>query len=195
MFQPLRNALRERIAESKTEFIQADIERLPIRTCAVDFVWCRDMLVHVSDVVSGIRECSRILRGHGKMLVWITVATELMERREAERLYESLGIHAASMSQDNLEGAFAQAGFMVSRAEMWGSELMEFYEERGGRASRELMRLARMRRMRESLKAQWGSVKYDSAHALYQWAIYLLIGKLNSGFYILEKADTNGSGM
>jgi SAM-dependent methyltransferase len=195
VFQPLRNALRERLAESKTEFVQADIERLPIRTGSVDFVWCRDMLVHVPDVVSGIKECSRILRDHGKMLVWITVATELMEHREAERLYEPLGIYAASMSQKNLEGAFAQAGFMISRAEMLGSELMEFYEERDGRASRELMRLARMRRIKESLKAQWGSVKYESAHALYQWAIYLLIGKLNSGFYMLEKAATNGAGM
>ena len=32
--------------------------------------------------------------------------------------------------------------------------------------------------------------KYDSVHALYQWIIYLLLGKLNSGFYLLEKPAT-----
>jgi SAM-dependent methyltransferase len=190
VFQPLRSAFLERTPGSRIEFIQGDIERLPIRTESVDFVWCRDILVHVRDLVSGIGECSRILRDHGKMLVWITVATDLMEPREAERLYGPLNISAASMSLKNLEAAFLQAGLVVSRVEMVGSELMEFYEERDGRASRELMRLARMRRMREPLRAQWGSIKYDSAHALYEWAIYLLLGKLNSGFYLLEKAAT-----
>jgi hypothetical protein len=48
----------------------------------------------------------------------------------------------------------------------------------------------RMRRMREALRTQWGSIKYDSAQALYEWVIYLLLGKLNSGFYLLEKTAT-----
>jgi SAM-dependent methyltransferase len=184
---PLRAALLDQDRSSGIEFIQGNIEQLPIRTGSVDFVWCRDMLVHVRDLVSGIGECGRILRDHGKMLAWVTVATELMEPREAERLYAPLGIEAGSMSQNRLEAAFAHAGFVVSRAEMLGSELMEFYEERDGRASRELMRVARMRRLREKLTAQWGSIKYDSAHALYQWLVYLLLGKLKSGFYLLEK--------
>jgi hypothetical protein len=124
------------------------------------------------------------------MLAWVTVETELMEPREAKRLYTPLDVEAGSMSKHSLEAAFAHAGFVVSRTEMLGSELMEFYEERDGRASRELMRLTRMRRLRESLRAQWGSVKYDSAYALYQWAIYLLLGKLNSGFYLLAKTAT-----
>ncbi|HEV3199656.1 MAG TPA: class I SAM-dependent methyltransferase [Bryobacteraceae bacterium] len=195
VFQPLRRALTEKTGGARIDFIQGDIERLPIRTGSTDFVWCRDMLVHVCDVESAIGECCRILRDRGKMLVWVTVATDLMEPREAERLYGPLEIKAGSMSQENLEAAFARAGFVVSRAEMLGSELMEFYEERDGRASRELMRLARMRRMKEQLRAMWGSVKYDSAHALYEWAIYLLLGKLNSGFYLLKKAaavDPNG---
>jgi len=187
---PLRSGLLDQDRGPGIEFVQGDIEQLPIRTSSVDFVWCRDMLVHVRDVRSGIGECSRILRNHGKMLAWITVETDLMEPREAERLYAPLGVEASSMSKRGLEAAFAHAGLVVLRTEMLGSELMEFYEERDGRASRELMRLTRMRRMRESLRAQWGSVKYDSTYALYQWVIYLLLGKLNSGFYLLEKAAT-----
>ena len=185
---PLRAARLDQNRDSRIEFIQATIEQIPIRTASIDFVWCRDMLVHVRDVASGIRECGRVLRDRGKMLAWVTVETELMEPREAERLYSPLGIEPRSMSKDRLEAAFAQAGFVISLQEMLGSELIEFYEERDGRASRELMRLARMRRMRETLTAEWGRIEYDSAHALYQWVIYLLLGKLNSGFYLLEKA-------
>jgi hypothetical protein len=122
------------------------------------------------------------------MLAWVTVETELMEPREAEQLYAPLGIEANSMSQERLEAAFSHAGLVVLRVEMLGSELMEFYEERDGRVSRELMRLARMRRMRERLLAERGQIKYESVLALYQWAVYLALGKLKSGFYLLEKS-------
>ncbi|MGI8742369.1 MAG: class I SAM-dependent methyltransferase [Bryobacteraceae bacterium] len=169
-------------------FLQGNIEQLPIRTASVDFVWCRDMLVHVRNLESAIGECWRILRTGGRMLAWVTVETDLMEPREAKRLYQALEIEPGSVSRSQLEATFANAGFIVSRVEELGSELIEFYEERDGRASRELMRIARMRRMREQLRAEWGSLRYDTAQALYQWVIYLLLGKLSSGFYLLERA-------
>jgi len=93
-----------------------------------------------------------------------------------------------------LEAAFARAGFVISRSEKLGSELIEFYEERDGRASRELMRIARMRRMREQLTVEWGALRYDTVHAVYHWAIYLLLGKLSSEFYLLEKPTSNHPG-
>jgi hypothetical protein len=121
------------------------------------------------------------------MLAWVTVETELMEPQEAERLYAPLGIEPNSVSQQRLEASFARAGFAVTRSEKLGSELIEFYEERDGRASKELMRIARMRRMRDQWIAEWGKLRYDTAHALYHWVVYHLLGKLSSGFYLLEK--------
>jgi ubiquinone/menaquinone biosynthesis C-methylase UbiE len=191
VLSPLRAAVLDPERTSKIEFLQGNIEQLPIRSASVDFVWCRDMLVHIRDLSSAIGECYRILHGRGKMLAWVTVETELMEPREAERLYAPLGIEPGSVSQTSLEAAFERTGFVISRAEMLGSELIEFYEERDGRASRELMRIARMRRRREELMTEWGRLRYDTAHALYQWVIYLLLGKLSSGFYLLEKPATN----
>src|SRR5215470_14150714 len=47
---PLQSAMLEQGRDSKVEFLQGDIERLPIRTASVDFVWCRDMLVHVQNL-------------------------------------------------------------------------------------------------------------------------------------------------
>jgi hypothetical protein len=122
------------------------------------------------------------------MLVWATTETDLMEAREAERLYAPLAIERKSVSRQNLQASFQSAGFTISRTEELGSELIEFYEERDGRASRELMRIARMRRMRDDLIAEWGNSRYDRAHAVYHWIVYHLLGKLSSGFYLLEKA-------
>src|SRR5260370_20761492 len=140
------------------------------------------MLAYVRNLELGIRECCRTLRGGGKMLAWVTVETELMEPREAARLYAPLGIEPESVSQQQLEASFAGAGFVVLKADKMGSELIEFYEERDGRASRELMRIARMGRMREQLIAEWGKPRFYAAHAVYHWVVYHLLGKLGSGF-------------
>lgn len=78
----------------------------PITVASVDFVWRRDMLVHIRDLASAIGECYRILHGGGKMLAWVTVETRLMEPREAERLYAPLGIEPASVSQKFVGGSF-----------------------------------------------------------------------------------------
>ena len=185
---PLHVAALSKERPALVEFVQGDIEHLPIQAAGIDFVWCRDMLVHVRNLKAAVRECCRILRPGGKMLAWVTMETELMERREAERLYTALAIEPKSVSQKYLEASFESAGFTISRKETLGSELIEFYEERDGRASRELMRIARMRRRRDDLIDQWGKARYDTAHAVYHWVVYQLLGKLSSGFYLLEKA-------
>ena len=121
------------------------------------------------------------------MLVFSTFATERMEPREADRLYGPLSIVAKNMSCEYLEQAFARAGFHTVLREEIGAELIEFYEERDGRASRELMRLARMMRMRSKWMAEWDATRYEAVEALYHWVIYQLLGKLSSAVYLLEK--------
>jgi ubiquinone/menaquinone biosynthesis C-methylase UbiE len=123
---PLQSALLTEGRTPRIEFVQGAIEQLPIRTASVDFVWCRDMLVHIRNLESAIRECFRTLRSGGKMLAWATVETELMEPREAERLYSPLGIEPRSVSEQQLEASFASAGFVTLKAEKVGSELIEF---------------------------------------------------------------------
>jgi ubiquinone/menaquinone biosynthesis C-methylase UbiE len=186
---PLQAAYQSGERSSLVEFLQGNIEQLPVRTGRVDFVWCRDMLVHVKNPAIALAECARILRAGGKMLAWVTVETELMEPREAERLYSALAIEPLSVSRRHLEAAFQSAGLAISQTEDLGSELIEFYEEKDGRASRELMRIARMRRSRNKLIAEWGTARYESVHALYHWVVYHLLGKLSSGYYLLEKTE------
>lgn len=181
---PVRDLMPEQ-ADDRVQFVQGSIEQIPLADESADIVWCRDMLVHVADLGPALRECARILRPAGRMLVYTTLETELMEAREAERLYGPLAIHP--LRKQSIERAFAGAGFRLTRFEEIGSELIEFYEERDGRASRELMRVARMRRTREQLVAAWGARRYEAVQALYHWMVYLLLGKLTAAYYVLEK--------
>ena len=180
VFEPLLDC-----SHPNVQLVQGSIERLPIPHESADFVWCRDMLVHLPNLAIGLRECRRILKPSGRMILYTTLETDLMEPREASRLYEPLAIQA--LKSDKLKSGFAAAGLVITHQEEIGGELIEFYQERDQRASRELMRLARMRRMREQLIAEWGRRRYETVYALYTWLLYLLLGKLTGAYYILER--------
>ena len=91
------------------------------------------------------------------------------------------------MNEQAVEAAFQAAGLQMRSKEPLGSELMEWVEEREGRASRELMRLARMLRKTEYYQELLGSGRYEVALANYHWATYILLGKLSPTLYVLRK--------
>jgi ubiquinone/menaquinone biosynthesis C-methylase UbiE len=171
----------------RVSFVQGGIEALPFEDERFDFLWSRDMLMHVPALPQALLECMRVLKPAGAMLVYTTVATERMEPKEAAWLYASFGLVPESMNEQAVEAAFQAAGLQMRSKEPLGSELMEWVEEREGRASRELMRLARMLRKPEYYQELLGSGRYEVALANYHWATYILLGKLSPTLYVLRK--------
>ena len=57
------------------------------------------------------------------MLAWVTMETELMEPREAQRLYAPLSIEPTSVSQQHLEASFQSAGLAVNSPHFTGRAL------------------------------------------------------------------------
>jgi hypothetical protein len=121
------------------------------------------------------------------MVLFTTHATERMEAEEAASLYDALGMVSVNLSSSHVEGCFKDAGLQIVSSEVIGSELMQYYEERDGRCTRELMRLARMMTAGERFMAEFGEANYRVTSALYHWVIYQLIGKLSSAIYTLRK--------
>ena len=168
-------------------FVQGDIEALPFEDERFDFLWSRDMLMHILALPAALTECARVLKPTGDVLVYTTVATGRMESKEAAWLYASFGLVPESMDEAVIEAAFQAAGFQMHSKEPLGSELMEWVEEHEGRVSRELMRLARMLRKREYYQEPLGTSRYGVALAHYHWALYILLGKLSPTLYVLHK--------
>ncbi len=166
-------------------FRKGKITEIPFEDEAFHFIWCRDMLVHVDDLGGGIRECARVLKSDGAMIVFTTFATELMEPKERGAVCRPLEIVSENLSPGWVEQTFRAAGFQVSSSEVIGGELIEYYEEQRGQYSKELMRLARMVRAKDKFIAELGPERYEIALALYRWGIYLLLGKLSSAIYVL----------
>src|SRR5207237_730543 len=110
-------------------------------------------------------------------------------RREVEgaRAFAAIGVIPENFSPARLASAFDAAGLRVASSEYIGGELLEFYEERDRRPSRELMRLAHMTRARERFIAELGPKTFDIAQALYRWTVYHLLGKIGANVYALKK--------
>lgn len=170
-------------------FVQGPLDRVPLPDASLDFIWCRDVIVRVPDIVQGFQEWARLLRPGGYMIVYERSATELMEPAEAARLYRPLKIKARNMSASFVQEASATAGLRVEDQQDIGSELMEYFEERDGRCSRELMRIARMLRARKRFERELGKDRYELALATYHWIIYQVIGKITTMIYTLKKPD------
>ena len=179
-------AVQEGVSD-RVSSVQGDIAALPFADATFDLLWSRDMLMHVPVLSQALGESVRVLKPAGAMLVYTTVATERMEPKEAAWLYASFGLVPESMDEGTVEAAFQEAGFQMHSKEQLGSELMEWVEEHEGRASRELMRLARMLRKQEHYQEVLGSTRYEVALANYHWAIYILLGKLSPTLYVLRK--------
>lgn len=173
--------------EGQIRVIEARIESLPFADEAVDYVWCRDMLNHVQ-LGEALAECARVLRSGGRMLVYQTFATELLEPREAEQLCSAVAILPESMSRAYFENAARQARLTIASVDEIGSEWRERWLETGDlKTLDQLLRAARLRRREAELVERYGRATYEAALWGSIWGVYQLLGKLCPTVYVLER--------
>ena len=182
---------RELIAEAKVDHrITTDlgqIEQLPLAAGTIDHIWCRDVLSHV-DIGRSLVECARVLRPGGGMLTYQTFGTSLLEPNESRRLTSALAIQGVNMSAAYFESGARQAGLRVILTDAIDSEWQEGWLEDGDpRVPEALLRVARMRRTRDSLVQRYGEPRYEAMLAGSLWGVYQLLGKLCPTLHLLRK--------
>jgi SAM-dependent methyltransferase len=161
------------VVPQRDDVMEASIEELPLDDASVDWIWCRDMLVHVG-VERALAECARVLKPGGRMLAYVTVATELLEPREAAWLAEALVL--ATLDGTRIEAAAAAAGLELDEKVVLAGEWRERMIEDGDwDANDALLRVSRLRR---------GGVEDDSYVADNLWGVYQLLGKLCPTVYV-----------
>jgi len=182
---------RARSAEAVAgaDYVEGVGEKLPFPDASVDGVIYMNALHHVpvEGQAKAIAEAARVLKPRGRMLVYTCFATDLLEPREAAMINGPLGNIPANLDRARVEDAFRSAGLAIERKDVIGTEWREYEEERTRPASRDLLRLARLRRRREEIVEQYGQELYDLAQASLCWLPYLLLGKLQPTMYILKR--------
>jgi ubiquinone/menaquinone biosynthesis C-methylase UbiE len=77
----------EVLPTDRVAYVNASAEAPPFPPAVFDLIWCRDMLVHVSDLRRCFAECRRCLKVDGRFLIFTTFATENLEPKEAGHLF------------------------------------------------------------------------------------------------------------
>jgi SAM-dependent methyltransferase len=162
------------------EVVEGGIESMPIDDDAADWIWCRDVLVHV-DLARGFAECARILKPGGRMLAYVTCATDALEPREEAWLFDAVAIVPESTDPDVIEARAAEAGLaLVSKTELGGEWRERMLEDGTWSANDALLQLSRLRRSGANLD--------DPRVAAYAadkvWGIYQLLGKTCPTVYV-----------
>jgi ubiquinone/menaquinone biosynthesis C-methylase UbiE len=182
-----RTAVDEGGLGERIQITKGVIEQIEQPNDHFDFIWCRDVLELVEGLERGLFEAARVLKPDGRMLIYTVFATELLEPREAAMIHGPLGIVPMNLDEDSMEAAFQRAGLVIDRKDLIGTEWREYQEERTRPASRDLLRLARLRRRRAEIVEEYGQELYDQAQASLHWLTYLFLGKLQPTMYLLKR--------
>jgi SAM-dependent methyltransferase len=172
----------------RVTLVQGDLEALPVADGACDLVWCRDVLSCLPDCRRGLRECARVLRPGGGMVLYAVFASDRLAPSDRALLVEGLGNTAASMDQPTVEAAIAAAGLELAGRERIGSEWLEHRLERDpGHLAEDLLELARLIRARDRFEPLVGPVWYRRALGFALWRLQIVLGRLVPVLYLLVK--------
>ena len=173
---------RRAVAEegAAVEVVEAGIESMPIDNDSADWIWCRDVLVHV-DLARGFAECARILKPGGQMLAYVTCSTDALEPREEAWLFDAVAIVPESTDPTVIEMRAADAGLTLhSKTELGGEWRERMLEDGTWSANEALLQLSRMRRSGANLD----DPRVAASAADKVWGIYQLLGKTCPTVYV-----------
>jgi ubiquinone/menaquinone biosynthesis C-methylase UbiE len=182
-----RRAVAEAGLENEVDVVQAGIEAMPLADSSADWIWCRDVLVHV-DLELGLAECARVLRPGGQMLAYVTCATDSLEPREADELFEALAIVPESVQPTAIDSRATTAGLsLVSTTPLAGEWRERMIEDGSWNPADDLLRLSRLNRRESELLEQHGATRVAAYAAARRWGVYQLLGKLCPTIYLWQR--------
>jgi SAM-dependent methyltransferase len=164
------------------------MHELPYPDAHFDFVWCRDVVEQVDDLEGALDEVLRVMKPDARLLVYTTVATDLLTTQDSDLLRRHLGNVDGNLDRAGLELTLARSGLTTESVRVIGTEWREYAEERTRPVSRALLRLSRLRRQRERVIAEHGQDIYEHIEANLHWEVFQFLGKLESLVYILRAA-------
>jgi SAM-dependent methyltransferase len=174
-------------ADVDVKVVQAGIESMPLDDASADWIWCRDVLVHV-DVERGLAECARILRPAGQMIAYVTCSTETLAPQEAAALFDALAIVPESTQPAALERHANAAGLtLVSQTQLGGEWRERMIEDRSWDPGQDMLRLSRLHRRGAELRERYGDAHVDAYTAARLWGVYQLLGKLCPSIYVWRR--------
>jgi ubiquinone/menaquinone biosynthesis C-methylase UbiE len=178
--------MRRRFGPRPFSVVRGVAEALPFPDGTFDFVWVRDVLVHVLPLTAAFAELRRVKVADAPILVFHVCATEELEPREARRLWHRTAAVAANTDRTFFERAIRDAGLRVDDRDDLHGEWHEYRQEQEGAAGARLVRTSRMLRDPEHFRCELGDELYDIELGDNLYAVYQMLGKLSPSIYVLR---------
>lgn len=170
-------------AGAGVEVIEGAIESMPFADESVDWIWCRDVLVHV-DAPAGLADCARALAPGGQLIAYVTVKTDLLEPLEEAWLASALAL--TSIDRMEIESAAAAAGLLLRDTVRLDGEWRERMVEDGSwDPAQALLEISRLRR--SNLADGYAAAAVDAYVGGQLWGLYQLLGKLCPTVYVWQR--------
>jgi SAM-dependent methyltransferase len=186
LVEQAQHAISEAGLDERIQVVRGVMQDLPYPDDRFDLVWCRDVVELVEGLEAALGEVVRVLRPDGHVVLYTVFATDRLEPKEAAMLERNLTIVPANLDEHTVEDAFAKSQLMVVRKDVIGTEWREHAEERTQPVSRDLLRLARLRRQRDHIIDKVGLDIYDHVQSNLHWLVYQFLGKLQPTLYLLR---------
>lgn len=164
-----RAAERDPELSKRVRFQLGSAEEIPVEDASVDLIWCREVLVHVPDLEKAFRECHRILRDGGWMLLHQMFFTDQLEPGETARLSGGIEFEQNSWRVESMEAAIASAGLRIDEVDEFGGEWGEYAHEKSGGPGRRLVHASRLLRDPERYIEKFGRANYKH----YAWGLFV----------------------
>ena len=161
-------------------------EDLDEPSASIDTIWCRDVIEVLPDLPAALAQMRRVLRPSGHLIAYTNVLHGPIDPVETATIHEPLGNVVANLVETDLEAAFDTAGFAISAKHVIGTEWREFLEEHDQAVSRDLLRLARLRRNPDRIIQRYGHDAYRTAEASLQWGLHQILGRFVPLIYVLD---------
>ena len=127
----------------------------------------------------------RVLRAGGHLIAYTNVLHGPVDPVETATIHQPLGNVVANLVESDLEAAFRDAGFQISTKYVVGTQWREHLEEHNQAVSRDLLRLARLRRHPDRIIERYGLGAYRTAEASHQWGLHQFLGRFIPVIYVL----------
>lgn len=163
------------------------VESVRLAAGEFDLVWCRDVIEVLPDLDTAVEHMSRALAPAGVLIAYTNVLNGPPDNREIAETHEPLGNVVTNLVEENLEQTWARHALKISEKIAVGTEWREHAEERDQPVSRDLLRLARLRRDRDRVIAEYGEQTFRLFEASTQWATLQFLGRFIPVIYVLAR--------
>jgi SAM-dependent methyltransferase len=173
--------------EADVALIAADILRLPFRASTFDLVWCSDMLNHIANAATALRECARVLRPGGAAVLTLSLQVGAVPHEDLDRMCASMGFAMESVDTERLAAAIEQSGLAVEWFDSFDDAESPFHFPVTEDWGQEVVRLARLLREPERYGRLLGEAAIEPMIGHHLYNAYILLGKLSYHFILLRK--------